>query len=121
MNKLLSGRRILVVEDEMLILMMIESMLADLGCECITSAATVVQALALIQGQVFDAALLDVNLNGDNSRPVADALAARGVPFLFSTGNGGHHTMAGYEDRAILRKPFMFEDLTALLKGLRAR
>jgi len=104
----------------MLILMMIESMLADLGCESIIAAATIAEALALIEGQVFDAAMLDVNLKGDNSRPVADALAARGVPFFFSTGNGGHHTMAGYEDRAILRKPFMFEDLTALFKNLLA-
>jgi DNA-binding response OmpR family regulator len=120
MSKLLSGRRILVVEDEMLILMLIESMLADLGCECITTAATVIQAVDLIHGQVFDAAMLDVNLNGENSLPVADALVARGVPFFFSTGNGGHHTMAGYEKRAILRKPFMFEELTAVFKGLLA-
>lgn len=121
MNKVLSGRRILVVEDEMLILMMIESMLADLGCECVTTAANVAQALALIEGQSFDAALLDMNLNGANSRPVAEALAARGVPFFFCTGYGGHHKMAGYEDRAILKKPFMFEDLTALLRGLHAQ
>jgi len=118
MNKLLSGRRILVVEDEMLIVLMIEDMLADLGCESITAAATVDQALALIGGQVFDAAMLDVNLKGNNSRPVADALAARGVPFIFSTGNGGHHTMDGYEDRAILRKPFIYEDLAAIFAGL---
>lgn len=121
MNKLLSDRRILVVEDEMLILMMIESMLADLGCDSVTSAATVDKALALIETQVFDAAMLDVNLKGDNSRPVADALAARGVPFFFSTGNGGHHSMDGYEDRAILRKPFIFEHLAAVFTGLLAR
>jgi CheY-like chemotaxis protein len=118
MNKLLSGRRILVVEDEMLILMMIESMLTDLGCDSVTAAATVDKALALIETQVFDAAMLDVNLKGDNSRPVADALAARGIPFFFSTGNGGHHTMDGYEDRAVLRKPFIFEDLAAIFAGL---
>jgi len=118
MNKLLSGRRILVVEDEMLIALMIEDMLADLGCESITAAATVDQALALIEAQVFDAAMLDVNLKGDNSRPVADALATRGIPFFFSTGNGGHHTMNGYEDRAILRKPFIFEGLVAIFAGL---
>jgi len=119
-DKLLSGRRILVVEDEILIVMMIESMLADLGCESV-AAATVAQALALIEGQVFDAAMLDVNLNGTNSRPVADALAARGVPFFFSTGNGGHHTMDSYGDRAILRKPFMYEDLAAIVTGLLTR
>jgi CheY-like chemotaxis protein len=121
MNKCLSGRRILVVEDEMLIVMMIESMLSDMGCESVTTAATVAQAITLIDGQTFDAAMLDVNLNGTNSRPVADALAARGVPFFFSTGNGGHHTMDGYGDRAILKKPFMDEDLAATVTGLLAR
>jgi CheY-like chemotaxis protein len=121
MDKLLSGRRILVIEDEMLILMMIESMLTDLGCESMTAAATIAQAIALIDGQTFDAAMLDVNLKGDNSRPVADTLAARGVPFFFSTGNGGHHSMDGYEDRAILRKPFIFEDLAAIFTGLLSR
>jgi hypothetical protein len=52
-DKLLSGRRVLVIEDEMLILMMIEGMLADLGCESVTSAATIDQAIAMIDGQVF--------------------------------------------------------------------
>ena len=118
MNRLLSGRRILVVEDEMLILMMIEAMLADMGCELVTTAATIDQAVSLIEEQVFDAAMLDVNLKGDNSRPVADALSARGVPFLFSTGNSGHHTMANYEDRPVLRKPFSDEALAATLTML---
>ena len=64
MNKLLSGRRVLVVEDEMLVLMMIEDMLADLGCKSVTSAAMVDKALALIDAQTFDFAMLDMNLNG---------------------------------------------------------
>ena len=105
----------------MMILMMIEAMLEDLGCKAITAAATVDQAIALIEEQVFDAAMLDVNLKGDNSRPVADALAARGVPFFFSTGNGGHHTMDGYGDRAVLRKPFVFENLAAIFTVLFSR
>ena len=67
----------------MMILMIIEDMLADLGCESVTAAATVDQALALIDTQVFDAAMLDMNLNGNKSHDVADALAARGVPFVF--------------------------------------
>ena len=69
MDKLLSGRRILVVEDEMMVLMVTEDMLADLGCESVTAAATVDQALALIEAQGFDAAMLDVNLNGSKSYP----------------------------------------------------
>jgi CheY-like chemotaxis protein len=90
MDKLLSGRRVLVVEDEMLVVMMIEDMLADLGCKSVTSAATVDKSLALINAQVFDAAILDINLNGNDSRPVAEALSARGVPFVYSTGNTDH-------------------------------
>ncbi|WP_237143649.1 hypothetical protein [Phyllobacterium zundukense] len=77
--------------------MMIEDMLADLGCESVTSAATIDQAIALIDAQVFDAAMLDMNLNGKNSRAVADALAAHGVPFVFSTGNSVHDVWDGLQ------------------------
>jgi CheY-like chemotaxis protein len=117
-DKLLSGRRMLVVEDEMLILMMIEGMLADLGCASVASAGTVKQAVTLIEKQVFDGAMLDVNLQGDNSRPVAAALAARGVPFFFATGNNGPVMMGDYDDRTILRKPFTDNDLTAAFTKL---
>jgi CheY-like chemotaxis protein len=88
-DKLLSGRRVLVVEDEMLVLIMIEDMLDDLGCKSVASAATIDKALALINDQVFDVALLDVNLNGSDSHPVGEALSACGVPFVYSTGNTG--------------------------------
>jgi CheY-like chemotaxis protein len=113
-DKLLSGRRILVVEDEMLVVMMIEDMLADLGCKSVTSAATVDKALALINAQVFDAALLDMNLNGNDSHRVAEALSARGVPFVYSTGNTGQSLRDGYSNRPVLRKPFKYEELVAI-------
>jgi CheY-like chemotaxis protein len=118
-DKLLSGRRVLVVEDEMLVLIMIEDMLADLGCESVTSAATVDKALALIHVQVFDVALLDVNLNGNDSQPVAEALSARGVPFVYSTGNTGESSRDGYSDRPVLKKPFKYEELAAILSRLK--
>ncbi|QND54514.1 response regulator (plasmid) [Phyllobacterium sp. 628] len=111
MDKLLSGRRLLVVEDEMLILMMIEDMLSDLGCKSVTSAATNEQAINLIGGQSFDAAMLDMNLNGQKSRPVADALVTRGVPFVFSTGNSSSDVWDGYAHHAVIRKPFLFDQL----------
>ena len=118
MDKLLSGRRILVVEDEMMVLMVTEDMLGDLGCESVAAAATVDQALALIEARGFDAAMLDVNLNGSKSYPVADALAARGVPFAFSTGYSSFEISDAYRDRNVLRKPFQYEELAAILSGL---
>jgi CheY-like chemotaxis protein len=120
MDKLLSGRRVLVVEDEMLILIMIEDMLADLGCDSVTAAATVSQAVALIEAEIFDVAMLDMNLNGNNSLVVADALAARDVPFVFSTGYSCHDTRNGHRNRPVLKKPFMEKDLTEMLRRLLA-
>jgi CheY-like chemotaxis protein len=117
-DKLLFGRRALVVEDEMLVLMMTQDMLADLGCELVSAAATVEQALALIDAQIFDVAVLDMNLNGDKSHLVADALAAHGVPFVFSTGYTAHDMREGYRDRPVLRKPFRYEDLDEILTRL---
>jgi CheY-like chemotaxis protein len=115
MDKLLSGRRVLVVEDEMLVLIMIEDMLADLGCQSVTSAATVEKALALIDAQAFDVAMLDMNLNGNDSHLVAEALSARGVPFVYSTGDTGQSSRDGYSDRPVLKKPFKYEELGAIL------
>jgi CheY-like chemotaxis protein len=110
-DKLLSGRRVLVVEDETLVLLMIEDMLTDLGCESVSTAATVDKALALIDVQVFDAAMLDMNLSGNTSHPVAEALIARGVPFVYSTGNTGRKSGDFHHDRPVLKKPFKYGHL----------
>lgn len=118
MDKLLSGRSILVVEDEMLVLLNVEDMLADLGCTSVSAAATADQALALIAAQAFDAAMVDVNLDGIQSYPVADALAARGVPFVFSTGYSGESLDDGYRDRPVLGKPYREADLVEVLTRL---
>ena len=117
MDKVLSGRRILIVEDEMLLLMTIEDVLADLGCETVISASTVDKAIGLIDGQIFDAAVLDMNLNGTSSRAVAEALAARGVPFVIATGNRDN-TWDGFRERAVVRKPFKYDELVAILMRL---
>jgi CheY-like chemotaxis protein len=110
-SELFADRHILVVEDEIMVLMLIEEMLADLGCASVTAAATVDQALKAIDANVFDVAMLDVNLNGTKSYPVADALAVRGVPFLFATGYSDHGLKGGYPDRPVLKKPFQFQQL----------
>lgn len=104
----------------MLVLMNIEDMLADLGCDSVSAAATVDQALALIDAQHFDVAMVDVNLGGTMSYVVADALSSRGVPFLFSTGYSNQSLSDAYRDRPVLAKPYRnaepAEALTRLLR-----
>src|ERR1700692_3817867 len=96
MNSSFAGRRILVVEDEMIVAWLLEDMLADLGCAVVGPAVSINQALAMIDAEAIDAAVLDVNLNGQVSYPIADALAARGVPFVFSTGYAKDRLLDGY-------------------------
>ena len=102
----------------MMMLMIIEDMLTELGCESVTAAATVDQALALIDTQVFDAAMVDINLNGNKSHDVADALAARDVPFVFSTGYSTLDMRDDYRNRPVLKKPFPYEELVEIFKQL---
>lgn len=118
---MLSGRRVLVVEDEFLVLMMIEDMLADLGCGSVFTAPSVPKALALIEAQPFEVAMLDVNLGGEKSFPVADALAAREVPFLFATGYDDHSLTEAHRGRKVLKKPFRRQELGKVLIDLLSR
>jgi len=118
LDKPLSGLRVLVVEDEIIILMMIEGMLSDLGCSSVVSASSIAKALTLVGGQQFDLALLDVNLGGRDSVPVAEALARHGVPFVYCTGNRADNNAKGDLDRPVLRKPFSAEELAAALSRL---
>ena len=105
-DKLLSGKRVLVVEDEMLVLMAIEDMLADLGCTSIAVAANIGKALELVSTETFNLATLDVNLNGERSYPVAKALSEAGVPFAFSTGYGEHGIGGRHSHHMVLTKPY---------------
>ncbi|MBC9034369.1 response regulator [Sphingomonas sp. JC676] len=121
MDELLSDQRVLVVQDAMMVLMSIENMLAELGCRSVTVAATVREALTLIGSQVFDLAMLDLNLGGTKSYAVADALAARGVPFLFSTGYSDKSASVDYPGRPVLNKPYPFPALSAVLTMMLGR
>lgn len=102
----------------MLVLMNTEDMLADLGCEQILAAATVNKALALIDKHFFDLAMVDMNLNGVRTDPVAAALVARGIPFVFATGYVAHDIGSGYEDRPLLKKPFLLREMADVLTRL---
>lgn len=118
MDKPLSGLRILVVEDELIILMMIEGMLSDLGCSSVVSASSIDKALALVAGEKFDIAMLDMNLGGSDSDAVAEALERHSVPFVYCTGNRAGNDAKGDLDRPVLRKPFSDKELAAALSRL---
>ena len=107
MPERMAGLRLLVVEDEALVAMLIEDILLDLDCVVIGPVGTVAQALALLHHEEIDGALLDVNLGGgERSYPVADALAARNVPFVFVTGYGEAGVEGRYAPVTVLQKPF---------------
>jgi CheY-like chemotaxis protein len=111
------AKRILVVEDELMIRMLLEDMLAELGYTIAAAAARLDEALEAAQNADFDIAILDVNLNGQPISPVADALAARGMPFIFATGYGEPGLPDTYRDRPTLKKPFQLDSLKRTLQS----
>jgi CheY-like chemotaxis protein len=111
------AKRILVVEDELMIRMLLEDMLAELGYTIAAAAARLDEALEAAQNADFDIAILDVNLNGQPISPVADVLAARGMPFIFATGYGERGLPDAYRDRPTLKKPFQLGSLKRALQS----
>jgi CheY-like chemotaxis protein len=109
--------RILVIEDEMLIGMLLEDMLAELGYGVAGVVPKLDEAMAAVQHDGFDLAILDVHLHGESVFPVADALVQRGVPFVFATGYGERDLPDAYRGRPVLQKPFAKEDLERALKA----
>ena len=120
MNAPFSGRRVLVVEDEMIVAWLLQDMLADFGCAVVGPAASINEALVMIDAEAFDVAMLDVNLNGKMSYPIADALISRGVPFLFSTGYDKDRLQDGYRTVPVLQKPYHRAELENTLARLLA-
>ncbi len=115
----IGGLKVLVLEDETLIVMLLEVSLEDLGCSVVGPASTVAEGLALIANAPMDVALLDLNLNrGETAYPVADALAARGVPFAFVTGSDAGSLQLPHRGRPTLQKPFGDDALEAVLMAL---
>lgn len=116
MTEALEGKRVLVVEDDALVGMLLESILEDLRCIVLGPASTLGEANALIAtGEPADVALLDVNVSGELVFPVAEALAARGVPIIFSTGYGEGGLAEGWRGRPTLQKPFTEADVKTAL------
>jgi len=109
-----AGLRVLLVEDEIMVALLLEDMLAELGHTVMGPVARLDKALGMAQPEAFDL-FLDVNLDGEQVYPVAEVLAARGIPFVFVTGYGREGLRPPYGDRPTLQKPFRRHDLAQLL------
>ena len=117
----LQGLRVLVVEDEMMVSMLIEDMLSDLGCVVVGPASRLDEAIELANTAELDCAVLDVNLGGQPIFPLADLLWAKGVPFGFATGYGDAGLREVDRGSPVLQKPFREGDLARVLIELRGR
>ena len=118
----LHNRRILIVEDEALVAMMIEDFLRDAGAEIVGTVGSVAEALYLIDlvaaDDGLDGAVLDINLAGETATPIADRLTTLGVPFLFATGYGDARDVSQHAAAPIIHKPFAFAQLVTAVGSL---
>lgn len=114
-------RRVLVLDDEMLVAMMLEDMLADLDYEVVGPFATLEDGLEAANAESLDGAIIDLNLGrGVFSTPVAEVLRERGVPFLLATGYGANEQTEALGHAGLLGKPFSTGDVQAALEAMLA-
>jgi DNA-binding response OmpR family regulator len=117
----MSGARVLLVEDEALVALMVEDMLEELGLKVVASAAHVKRACELATATSFDLALLDVNLAGERVFPVARIVRERRIPILFSTGYGTPSLDEEFRDAPTIGKPFSADQLNEKLRAILSR
>jgi CheY-like chemotaxis protein len=110
--------RVLVVEDELFVSMLVEDLLGDLGCTVVGPAMSAAEAVIAARSETIDFALLDVNLDGDTSFAAAEILRERGVSFAFVTGYGEQGVRADLRDAPILSKPIDPRHLARVIGGL---
>ncbi|MEI9890517.1 MAG: response regulator [Caulobacteraceae bacterium] len=108
--------RLMLVEDEALIALMLEDMAEGMGCAVTGMAPRVALGVSMAESGDFDVAILDVNVAGENVEPVAERLQARGIPFIFATGYGEAGVPLRFRDRPVVAKPFRAEQLEAAIQ-----
>ena len=116
-----AGKRVLVVEDEPMIRLLLDDMLADLGYTMAAEAGRLDEALAKANDGEFDVAILDVNLNGQPITPVVEVLVRRGVPFVFVSGYARRGIPQGHTNVPLLQKPFQSDGLASALAAVVAK
>jgi CheY-like chemotaxis protein len=110
--------KVLIIEDESIVAMMIEDLIVDMGHEVVGIAGRLEQAQRLAEELTVDFAIVDVNLNGQHTYPVAETLKARGVPFVFATGYGAQGLKDEWKQSPVLQKPFQPDELTRAIDTL---
>jgi CheY-like chemotaxis protein len=113
-----SRKRVMLVEDEALVGMMMRDMLSDLGYFVVGPFCSLAEAQGALEGRQYDCAILDLNLRGDLVYPIANSLDQSGTPYLFVTGYGPESTEARYAHVPVLQKPIARDSLDAALRGL---
>lgn len=109
--------RVLLIEDEALVAMLLEDTLLELGYSITDTVSRLETAIAAVERGGFDVAILDVNLSGQPVYAIADELRARSVPFVFATGYGAQGIDPAYRSMPVLQKPFGAGDLETALKN----
>lgn len=112
----LDGARVLVVEDLHEVALEVEYMLRDLGCDVVGPAPSVKRALRLIEREKLDGAVLDIDLNGEDSVPIATELLRRSIPFMFATGFDAPEQARAFDSAPLINKPFTERELEDALR-----
>jgi len=113
----IEGCRIFVVEDESVITMLLQDMFEELRCEVVSLASRFQDALDKATTLAFEVAILDVNLNGQRTFPIAEVLTARGLPFIFATGYGAAAVPEMFHAAPVLQQPFRIADLERAVRS----
>lgn len=113
----LPGLRVLLVDDESLVLMLLEDELTEMGCVVAGLASRLNEAMEIARSLAFDVAILDLNLNGQQSFPLTEIIADRGLPFVLATGYDTADLPTALCDRPIIGKPFQKADLVCALRA----
>src|SRR5881275_2420314 len=117
-NGELRGRRILVIEDSPVLAPFTADVLADLGCDVVGPAPNMAVAREMVDEGEFDAALMDVHIRGERVFPLCELLAAKGVPFVLTSGYADWGIPEKWDDRPRLQKPYTIEQVEEALSGL---
>ena len=115
MSAVLQGKRVLLLEDDFLIATMAAGMLADLGAVVVGPASRIEEAVALAASEELDVAVLDINIRGERSHQVAEALRNRAIPYVFATGYD-EKSFSGEIDALVLQKPYTDDKLAEALQ-----